>query len=117
MRIFRTIFYSALFILLPTPIVAQGLTLSSQSTTTAILPSGIFAWSLVVVRVALGIAFLLAGFILFKSGYNWLFWEGNPMKAKDGKETLSNALIFTSILFVLAVLFKLYIGDYSLLTV
>lgn len=99
------------FLLSSTEVFAQGLTLESSSSA-PVLPSSYTTIALIVFRYALAISLFIAAFTAFKSGINWLYWEGNAKKAKEAKETLANALIGATILFFLLSLLG-YFVDYS----
>jgi hypothetical protein len=113
-KVLQKLFVLAIIIGLPQLAFAQGLTLQSGSPTQSILPESSGAWSLVVLRLALAIALFFSAFIAYKSGFNWLYWEGNAAKAKDAKLILSNALLVaTGIFLVLSIMAAIL--DYSIL--
>jgi len=103
-----------ILIMMPLLVSAQGLTLTPS-------PSGLSTdyktIALITLRMILVLAAVITGMVALKSGHNWIFSEGNAKKAHENKRSLAAALLIITILFFLMLMFRVFIPDYSALTI
>lgn len=100
--------------LLPASAAAQGLTLTpAQSSYNP--DYGMIA--LIALRMLLVLATVIAGMVALKAGHYWIFSEGNAKRAYENKRTLALTLLIITILFFSMVMYRVFIPDYSVLTI
>lgn len=114
-KIYRlvAIVLGALFI--PVLVSAQGLTLSSETTTVGINPD-YQTIGLIALRYFLILVVLIFGLKSLKAGHNWIFHEGNAIKAYDNKQNLSKYLLIITVFLFLMALYSYFIPDYGVLS-
>lgn len=114
----KKLIYGAILLtgnLVPFIAQAQGLTISGGGTT-SLLPPGFGGYVLIAFRLLLVFLLLYAGMIAYRAGFNWMYWEGNAIKADESKKTLAKSLVFITMLFIILLIFRAWIGgDYSTL--
>lgn len=99
--------------LLPVSAAAQGLTLTpAQSSYNA--DYGMIA--LIALRMALVLVAVIAGMVAVKTGHYWVFSEGNAKRAYENKRQLALSLLIITIMFFSMVMYRVFIPDYSVLT-
>lgn len=95
---------------------AQGLNLISQGSSDLLTPHN-KQLLLIATRLILVFLLLVAGLFGFIAGFNWLYWEGNAIKAHDSKIKLAKAIFVVTITFFLLVLYRVFIPDYAILSI
>jgi len=107
---------AAVFLLYCIPAHSQGLTLTQGQESIIPADYDYVTIGLIALRMVLAFILGLSGIVAFFAGYRWLTHEGNMKKVHDEKKSVARALLVATLAFVALSVLRIFLPDYSLLS-